>query len=263
MTSSDRPLAAFSRYAAGRSHDLGRMDFKALVPAFFLYPTVLLYLVLAAAAGGLALQAGIAREPVRAGAAVIATFIVYALVWYGLHRFVLHARLLYRSPLTARLWKRIHFDHHQDPHRMAVLFGSPVTTLPTIAAVTLPLGYAIGGWAGAWDALFAGLAITVIYEFCHCCMHLNYTPRQRWLQRAKTMHMAHHFHDETGNYGIISFWPDLLFGTLYRQPAERQRSATVFNLGYDSAAEQAYPWVAALSRSSNAPQQTARRPARR
>jgi sterol desaturase/sphingolipid hydroxylase (fatty acid hydroxylase superfamily) len=86
-----------------------------------------------------------------------------------------------------------------------------------------------------------------VYEFCHCIHHLNYSPKLRWLQRAKTLHMAHHFHNEAGNYGIISFWPDSLFGTLYEDAASRTRSATVFNLGYDDAAADRYPWVAALS----------------
>ena len=62
--------------------------------------------------------------------AVLATVLAYPAAWYAIHRFILHGRFLYRSRLTASLWKRIHFDHHQDPHRMDVLFGSPVTTLP-------------------------------------------------------------------------------------------------------------------------------------
>lgn len=251
MNTPERPVALFTRYAQGRSHDLGSMDFKALVPAFFVYPTVVLYLVLAAASGYIALAERVQRAPLEAAFVLVATYLVYGLVWYVLHRWVLHSQWLFRSPLTARLWKRIHYDHHQDPHRMAVLFGSPVTTLPTIFVVTFPLGYVIAGLSGGWFALFCGLVITVLYEFCHCCMHLNYAPRHGWLRRAKTLHMAHHFHDEHGNYGIISFWPDVLFGTLYQQASDRERSATVFNLGYDTAAEEAYPWVAALSRGSS------------
>ena len=246
MNRSYQSLAAFTRYASGRSHDLGRMNFKGLLAAFFVYPTVLLYLSLASVAAWAAWKAQVARIPLQAVLAVVVTFFIYAVVWYALHRFVLHGRLLYRSPLTARLWKRIHYDHHQDPHRMSVLFGAPITTLPTIAAVTLPLGWAIGGAPAAFSALFSGLMVTVIYEFCHCCIHLNYTPKARWLLRAKTLHMAHHFHNETGNFGIISFWPDSLFGTLY-ETGSRGRSPTVFNLGYDNDAAADYPWVAALS----------------
>ncbi len=58
--------------------------------------------------------------------------------------------------------------------------------------------------------------------------------------------MAHHFHNENGNYGIISFWVDDLLGTQY-EPGQKPRSKTVFNLGYDGAEADRYPWVKKLS----------------
>ena len=247
-----RSLLLFSRHARGRSYDLGKMDFRGLVGAFFTYPTVLLYLGLSAAAGYGAVRYGILRMPVQAIGLGILTFLVYAVVWYVLHRWVLHSTLLFRSPLTARLFKRVHYDHHQDPHQMAVLFGSPATTLPTIVAITWPMGWAVAGTAGSFCAVFAGVTITLFYEFSHCCCHLNYTPRQAWLVRVKRLHMAHHFHNEVGNYGIVSFWPDRLLGTLHEDPSTQPRSPTVLNIGYDEEAADRYPWVAALSASAAA-----------
>jgi sterol desaturase/sphingolipid hydroxylase (fatty acid hydroxylase superfamily) len=229
------------------------MDLRGLTVAFFTYPTVLLYLALAAATGWGAARFGIDREPARALGVAVGVFFVYALFWYLLHRWVLHASWLYKSPLTAALWKRVHYDHHQDPHRMEVLFGAPVTTVPTIVLALWPLGSLAGGPACACFALFCGFLMTLVYEFSHCCMHLNYEPRQGWLRRAKRLHMAHHFHDEAGNFGIINFWPDRLFGTLYENPAARPRSGAVFNLGYDEVAAARFPWVAALS--AEAPRQ--------
>lgn len=108
---------------------------------------------------------------------MIAVVLVYPVVWYLLHRYVLHGRVLYKIKWTATLWKRIHFDHHQDPHLLDVLFGAPVTTLPTIAFITLPIGYLIGGVGTAAAAFGTGVAITCIYEFFHCIQHLNYKPR--------------------------------------------------------------------------------------
>ena len=99
----------------------------------------------------------------------------------------------------------------------------------------------------------AGFATTLVYEFCHCIQHLNYHPKNAWLVRIKKLHMAHHFHNETGNFGIISFWPDRLFGTLYEDAGGRARSPTVFNLGYDTAEAERYPWVAERSRLRNSP----------
>ena len=69
---------------------------------------------------------------------------------------MLHNRLLYKSQLTAKVWKRIHYDHHQNPHDLSVLFGALYTTLPPILLLTLPIGWLIGGAAGAAAAMAAG-----------------------------------------------------------------------------------------------------------
>jgi sterol desaturase/sphingolipid hydroxylase (fatty acid hydroxylase superfamily) len=63
----------------------------------------------------------------------------------------------------------------------------------------------------------------------------------------KRRHMAHHFHDENGNYGITTFLWDRLFGTYYDRPERPEKSPTVFNLGYTPDAARRWPWVARLS----------------
>lgn len=229
----------------GRSFDLGRMTLRDLVPAYASHPAVHVYLAGALVSGVVA--ARVSTDPWHPLAAMLATALAYPAAWYGIHRFVLHSRFLYRSRLTAALWKRIHFDHHQDPHRMDVLFGSPLTTLPTILSILIPLGWLIGGIGSAAAAVFSGLLITCVYEFCHCIQHLNIKPRNRLLRRMKELHLTHHFQDEHGNFGITSFLLDRLFGTYYASARERKRSPHVFNLGYDRAEAVRFPWVATLS----------------
>lgn len=225
----------------GRSYDLGKMTLGELWRAYLLYPAIQIYLVLAVSCAAV-----VALSPAgwpRTGLSALATFVVYPFAWYLIHRFILHGRWLYRSSWTAGLWKRIHFDHHQDPHRLEVLFGAPSNTVPTMAAITMPIGWAIGGVAGAAAAFGTGLATTCAYEFCHCIQHLNYKPRSRLLQYLKRTHLLHHFHAEDGNYGIASFLPDRLFHTYYRDPKGRPRSPHVFNLGYDLMEARRFPWV--------------------
>ncbi len=240
----------------GRSFDLGRMNLRDLVAAYASHPAVHIYL--AGALASLILALRLAVGPWRPLTAVLATMLAYPLVWYGLHRFILHSRFLYRSRLTAPLWKRIHFDHHQDPHRMDVLFGSPLNTVPTILLIVIPLGWLIGGAGGAAAAVGAGFMITCVYEFCHCIQHLNFSPRLRLLKRMKALHLAHHFQDEGGNYGITSFAVDRLFRTFYASARDRRRSPHVFNLGYDSGQAALFPWVAELS--GGAPRERPLRP---
>ncbi|WP_114391927.1 sterol desaturase family protein [Oleisolibacter albus] len=229
----------------GRSYDLGKMTLKDLAIAYWTYPAIQVYAALALVSAGLAIVW--AQNWGLIALTVLVASLVYPLAWYGIHRWILHGRWLYRMRWTAALWKRIHFDHHQDPHKLEVLFGSLANTLPTIALITLPVGWLIDGRAGAATALSTGLATTCVYEFFHCIQHLNYKPRWAWVVRIKQLHLQHHFHNEDGNYGIVSYLPDMLFGTYYSQARQRPRSPHVFNLGYDLAEAGRYPWVMTLT----------------
>lgn len=235
---------------AGDRYNLARMTMPELVRAYFTHYAVAAYFTIAAASlAGMVwvTPAWTAEHALRLAAAAAAAIVVYPVVWYALHRWVLHSRLLWRSPLTARVWKRIHFDHHQDPHDLGVLFGALYTTLPTIAAITTPMGWLIGGWPGALACLAAALLTTCFYEFCHSAQHLNFRPKSKAMQEMKRLHLLHHFHNENGNHGITNFVVDRVLGTHYAAAKDRAKSATVFNLGYDEAMAGRYPWVAALS----------------
>ena len=248
---SDRVFPVFR--GKTRANDLGRMTLGELTVAYVTYPSVWLYAALALACAGGALALGAAQTPLRTLATLAATVAIFPFYEYALHRFVLHNRLLYKSPLTADVWKRIHYDHHQDPNRLDVLFGSPSNTLIGVLAPSVPLGLLIGGWSCALAAAAVALVLFAFYEFCHCVQHLNYTPRSAWLRRIKKHHMAHHFHNETGNFGITSTFVDRLFGSHYEDGRARPRSAHIYDLGYDEAEAARYPWVAERSRRASDP----------
>ena len=222
------------------------MSLTDFLKAFSTHPTVLAYWLMAAISGGLGIHWAKTMWPPVVAMTLMG--LLYPLAEYGLHRYVLHGRFLYKVPLTASLWKRIHFDHHRDPHDLRVLFGALYTTAPTIALIAFPVGWTVGGRAGAAAAFAAGSLIICFYEFCHCVQHLPYMPKSPFLQRIKRLHLAHHFHNETGNYGITGFVWDRVFRTLYEEAKDIQRSHTVFNLGYTRAEAERYPWVAELSK---------------
>jgi len=239
-----------------REHHLDKMTLRELVGAYFAYPAIIAYLALALASIGAFVWRPAPLMP--ALIAVAAASLVYPLIWYLLHRWVLHSRWMWKSRLLSPTWKRIHYDHHQDPNHLEVLFGALHTTLPTIALGVLPLGYAIGlPWQGAAHpnaafgaaaaALATGLLTTCFYEFVHCIQHLAYKPKSPVLAEMKKRHMAHHFHDENGNYGITTFFWDKVFNTYYDRPERPRKSPTVFNLGYTEEVAKTYPWVARLS----------------
>ncbi len=238
-----------------REHHLDRMSLRDLVAAYFQYPAIIAYLALSAAAIAIWFWRPAPALPTLA--AILVATLVYPLAWYALHRWVLHSRWMFKVPFMASTWKRIHYDHHQDPNHLEVLFGALHTTLPTIAIFTAPIGWALGAWLApgdpdaAWGpaaaALATGLITTCFYEFVHCIQHLAYKPKSKLLAEMKKRHMAHHFHDENGNYGITTFFWDRLFGTYYDRPERPKKSETVFNLGYTREMAERYPHVARLS----------------
>ena len=228
-----------------RSHYLDRMTLKQLWVAYFQYPAIIAYLLASVAA--IVAWFWKPAGAIETGAAVAMAVLAYPLVWYCLHRWVLHSNWMFKVPALASTWKRIHYDHHQDPNHLEVLFGALHTTLPTIALVTVPIGWAIGGFGAAMAALAAGLITTCVYEFVHCIQHLAYKPKWKFIANMKRLHMAHHFHDERGNYGITNYFWDRVFGTFYERPERPVKSATVFNLGYTEEVAKTYPWVKELS----------------
>jgi sterol desaturase/sphingolipid hydroxylase (fatty acid hydroxylase superfamily) len=246
---SDRLFSLFLRRGKTRTNDLGRMSLNELIVAYATYPTMFFYAALFGACVWGSIQLGAVDRPWRTAATIAATLGLYPFYEYVLHRFLLHNRALYKNPLTASVWKRIHYDHHQDPNRLDVLFGHPSNTLLAILGPAIPIGYPINGWSGVLTVAAVDLALFCFYEFCHCVQHLNYVPDIAWLQRIKKHHMAHHFHNETGNFGITLTFVDRLFGTLYEDQKTRPRSPHVYDLGYDEAEARRFPWVAQRSRS--------------
>jgi len=228
-----------------KSHWLNRMSLRELVAAYFQHHAIRVYLALAAVAVGVAIWS----PPTLAGGLAAAGFAVgvFSLVWYVLHRFVLHGKWMWKSKLLSPTWKRIHYDHHQDPNSLEVLLGAPWTTLPTLMVFTIVPGFLIAGIGGAAIGFAAGLLATAFNEFCHCIQHLSYKPKNKWLADMKARHMAHHFHDETGNFGITDFSWDRLFGTFYERAARPTKGPSVFNLGYTDDVAARYPYVAELS----------------
>ena len=231
-----------------KKYHLEDMTFPELVIAYIQYPAIQAYFGIAVL--GMVYLTVYDQWTIMLALIALIIAMVYPLIWYLLHRFVLHGSYLYKSPHFAKVWKRIHFDHHRDPNDLRVLFGALYTTLPTVIAFTLPIGWALGGLSGAVAAFVSGVLVTMFYEFCHCIQHLHYTPRQKFLRDMKRLHLLHHYRDETGNYGITNFLWDHILGTFYDKGDKRDKSPTVFNLGYNDQEAARYPWVDELVKSS-------------
>ena len=170
--------------------------------------------------------------------------LLYPIVEFCLHRFVLHGRFFYKSRVTAALWRRIHYDHHRDPNDFSVLIGAPSTTISAILLITLPIGYLSSGYSGMIATMFGGFIAALIYEFSHLAAHLQVSFKSRTMAYMRRHHALHHFHSELGNYGIVTNIVDRAIGTEYESVATMPASPTVNNLGYRGDEITKYPWVA-------------------
>ena len=240
-------MRLFIGYKAWKEEEylLNRMDFNDLVRAYVTYPGIQVYALVIIAS-------------LIAGFATMTSFLLFALsiavgallfplAWYFIHRFVLHGSWMYKSPYLAKLWKRVHYDHHLYPNDLSVLFGGLHTTLPTILIVAGPVGWLINGAPGAFGAVTGTLIMTCVTEFLHAGQHLAFEPKSKYWKDIKRRHLAHHFHNENGNHGISEFFWDKVFGTFYDDVADAPRTETARNLGYTSEMAQKYPWVKELT----------------
>lgn len=224
---------------------LNRMTFRDLIRAYVTYPAIQVYAALIACA---LISGSIGTlSPLRFALSLLAGALLFPIAWYLIHRFVLHGSWMYKSRQLAGLWKRVHYDHHRFPNDLSVLFGGLHTTLPTILLAAGPIGFAIDGWTGAAGAIAGTLLMTAFTEFMHAGEHLAFEPKSAFWRAIKKRHLAHHFHNENGNFGIAEFFWDRLFGTFYAETEDRPRSATARNLGYTDEVAGKYPWIKALT----------------
>jgi hypothetical protein len=238
-----------------REHHLDKMTLKELVVAYFTYPAIIAYLALSAIGGGVDLAARRrrpdpdrdrrrdARLPARSGTSSTATSCTAAGCGATGLRPHLEADPLRpppgpqppRGPVRSAPHHAPHHRSRRDPDRLG-------DRRRVRRRWTGP-----NAWGAAAAALATGLLTTCFYEFVHCIQHLAYKPKNKTLAEMKRRHMAHHFHDESGNFGITTFFWDKVFKTYYDRPERPHKSPTVFNLGYTEEVAEVYPYVAELS----------------
>ena len=127
---------------------------------------------------------------------------VWTFVEYVVHRWVYHA---------IPFFEKFHDAHHNDPN---ALIGVPsfVSSGLILAVFFVPLLFTVGvvfagGFASGALLGYAG------YMLVHHASHHWALKPGGMLYRARVLHMAHHYHETSGNYGVITpFW-DHVFST--------------------------------------------------
>jgi sterol desaturase/sphingolipid hydroxylase (fatty acid hydroxylase superfamily) len=127
---------------------------------------------------------------------------VWTFVEYAVHRWIYHA---------VPFFEKFHDAHHEDPK---ALIGVPsfISSGIILAVFFVPLWLTIGivlagGFTSGSLLGYAG------YMLVHHASHHWTLKPGGMLYRARVQHMAHHYHNTPGNYGVVtSFW-DHVFST--------------------------------------------------
>lgn len=130
----------------------------------------------------------------------LAGVLTWTLLEYLIHRFVAHHD------------HRV-CQHHVDPLDYSV---GPSWSLITLYLLTPVVLCSVLGIMWAWVGLVAGFAI---YAGLHYAMHHTgwFCRAPRWLRTLCLNHLAHHYFDDTKNYGVTSPLWDLVFLTYRRR----------------------------------------------
>lgn len=202
-----RPFPGGRRVEQGTDTRMGPLELESSPAAyradFVVYGLAVLGLSLALVLGG--------PEPAwRMLALAGAGYLLWGLLEYGLHRFVLHGLWPFRA---------LHAQHHLRP---GARIGTPtVVSAPLFALLGFGPAWAL---AGPWPAcaltlgLLAGyLAYAVTHHVCH-----HGQGRGAWMARHQRWHRRHHQNlPSPGCYGVSHRFWDHVFGT-DREPL-RQR----------------------------------------
>ncbi|PRQ01118.1 sterol desaturase family protein [Enhygromyxa salina] len=132
---------------------------------------------------------------------VVATLVLYDLIYYCMHRYLFHGRLQW-----------VHVLHHTVKYPTAIesLYVHPIENamgvLLFIACIWIVGPISLWGFAVA----------LAIYSWLNIVIHSGLDFRHAWLRPVAYMvrkHARHHSSMRAGNYASITPIPDLVFGT--------------------------------------------------
>lgn len=197
-----------------------RRDRRLLINKVELYKPFAFYAVVLVALNAAAFR-GAEQTFGAAAALVCAGLLVWGLVEYSIHRWVLHHET---SIEDAQLHgNRVHLAHHANPHALDRLNVQLSESLPICAVYCLLAWAATGSWR-SMTFLYDGLMLGYFfYEYLDYQAHHGAArgPVVRYFRR---YHLLHHHCDAEARFGVTSPLFDLVFGT-YRVARKTTRNA--------------------------------------
>jgi sterol desaturase/sphingolipid hydroxylase (fatty acid hydroxylase superfamily) len=154
--------------------------------------------------------------------------ITFMLGEYLTHRFLFHLEAP-KNPFFLKILKRLHYDHHQYPNDLKLMFLPIWYSIPNISGFSIVF-YFISRNLHFTLAFSLGLILMLlIYEWKHFVAHRPIKPRTGLGLWLKKTHILHHYKNENYWYGVSTPIFDYVFGT-FRDEKEVESSQTAKDL---------------------------------
>lgn len=154
--------------------------------------------------------------------------IVYGISEYVTHRFLFHMKAP-KNPFLLKTLKRLHYDHHEKPNDLHLLFLPMWFSIPSFF-ITSFLFFSISTNLNATYAFATGLiGYFLYYEWKHFVAHKPIQPVTKLGKEIKKAHLWHHFKNENYWYGVTHTSIDRTLGT-YKDQSQVEKSETARNL---------------------------------
>lgn len=154
--------------------------------------------------------------------------LLFAVSEYVTHRFFFHLKPP-KNPVLLQLLKRLHYDHHEDPNNLKLLFLPVWYTAPQFLLVGF-IAFFITGHLYLTIAFITGaMGYQLYYEWKHYVAHRPIKPITPWGRMLKRYHLLHHFKSEHYWYGVTNPVMDRLLGTM-KEEKEVETSQTARKL---------------------------------
>ncbi|WP_456276121.1 sterol desaturase family protein [Bacillus sp. AK128] len=159
---------------------------------------------------------------------ILIGIILYIISEYLTHRFFFHMKAP-KNQLFLTFMKRIHYDHHEDPNDLKLLFLPIWYSIPQLF-ILVAITTALTGSLIFGISVFTGAIIMMTYyEWTHYIAHRPYQPKTPWGKWMKKLHLLHHYKNEQYWYGVTNPSLDYLFGTM-KNGKDVHKSATAKKL---------------------------------
>ena len=151
-----------------------------------------------------------ARPEIAKPALMALGLLMWTLIEYLLHRFLLHARP--QAPALLALVEKLHLGHHRNPHDESKITVPLSCSLPIACSLLGLFRLMTGSWQVAALLLSGSIAGYLYYEAVHFWIHCGARPKH-WLNHQRANHLSHHGKGQMSCFGVTTQVWDLILGT--------------------------------------------------